>query len=84
MIGICSVCSPLNALQSAQQGINRGLEGISRSAHTVSHANVEGGIGTDVTVAMVESLESKLLVQLSVKMLTTAHEALGSLLDVRA
>ena len=84
MTGISSVSHPLNAFQSAYTGINRGLDGIARSAQTVAHANVAGGIGADVTAAIVDSLQSRLLVQLSVKMLDTAQHAVGFLLDVRA
>jgi hypothetical protein len=84
MDGISSVSGLLNALQSAQLGINRGLDGLARDAQAVAHANVEGGIATDVTNALVDSLQQKLLVQLSTKMLTTVHETLGTLLDVTA
>lgn len=80
---ILSVGGGLNALQSATLGINRGLQGLAQNAQTIAHANVEPDNLQSLTGAMVDSLQNRLAVELNAKMITTADQTLGTLLDVK-
>jgi hypothetical protein len=72
------------ALQSAQVGINRGMNGLDRDAQTVAGA-IASPAGTDsLPGALVDSLQQKLLVEANVKMLATVDQTIGSLLDATA
>jgi hypothetical protein len=71
-------------MQSAELGIQRGLSGLNRDARTVANG-VGGSTDTDgLTGALVDSLEQKLLVEASARMLSTVDETLGTLIDVKA
>lgn len=82
MNGISENRGVLDAIRSSQAGINRGLAGLARDAHIIAHANVEPENTNAVTGALVDSLEQRFQVQLSARMLATANQTLGTLLDV--
>jgi hypothetical protein len=83
------------AMQSAELGIQRGLSGLNRDARVVANG---GGSSSDVagsginasddidalTGALVDSLQQKLLVEASARMVSTGDETLGTLIDVKA
>jgi hypothetical protein len=84
------------AMQSAQLGIQRGLSGLNRDAQVVANGlgggtngvtgdgvDASGDIGA-LTGALVDSLQQKLLVEASARMLSTVDETLGTLIDVKA
>jgi hypothetical protein len=72
-----------SAFQSAQQGIRSGLNGIDRDAQVV--ANAASGSDTDaLTGALVDSLQQRIAVEASAKMLSTVDQTLGTLIDVKA
>jgi hypothetical protein len=72
------------AMQSAQLGIQRGLSGLNRDAQTVANG-VSPSTDTDtLTGALVDSLQQKLLVEASARMLSTVDKTLGTLIDVKA
>jgi hypothetical protein len=71
-----------SAFDSAQLGIRRGLAGIDQDAQTV--ANGASGSLDVVAGALVDSLQQQLLVESSAKMLATADQTLGTLVDVKA
>ena len=77
-----SISSIPNAFQSAQLGISRGLAGIDRDAQVV--ANGVGGDVDAVAGALVDALQQRLLVESSVRMLSTVDQTLGTLVDVKA
>ena len=71
-----------SAFQSAQLGISRGLAAIDQDAQVVANA---GASNVDaVTGALVDALQQRLLVEASVRMLSTADQTLGTLVDVKA
>ena len=85
MNDISNIANGLGLFKSAQLGINRGLDGLARNAQTIAHANVEPeSFTSDVTGALVDNLEQKLLVQLNARMMSAADETLGTILDVKA
>lgn len=84
MDSISKTSSLLSAFQSAQLGIDRGLAGLERDAQTIAHANVEPEDVSGLTGALVDSLQQRLPVQLSARMLSAADMTLGTLLDVTA
>ncbi len=83
MNGISDSHGIVDAIRSSQAGIKRGLAGLERDAQTIAHANVEPESTSDLTAALVDSREQRLQVQLSARMLRTASETLGALLDVK-
>jgi hypothetical protein len=78
------ISSSIPAAQSAQLGIRRGLAGIDRDAQLVANANgTSDGIDA-IAGAIVDSLQQRILVEASAKMLSTVNRTLGSLIDVKA
>ena len=89
-----SINNTPGAMQSAQLGIQRGLSGLNRDAQVIangggsSDATGNGSSAADdigvLTGALVDSLQQKLLVEASARMLSTVDETLGTLIDVKA
>ena len=77
-----SISSIPGAFQSAQLGISRGLASIDQDARVV--ANGASGDTDAVTGALVDSLQQRLAVEASVRMLSTIDKTLGTLVDVKA
>jgi hypothetical protein len=72
------------ALQSAQLGISRGMNGLARDEHTVADS-LDTPAGADsLPGALVDSLQQKLLVEASARMMSTVDQTLGTLIDVKA
>jgi hypothetical protein len=72
------------ALQSAQLGISRGMHGLARDEQTVADS-LATPAGTDALPgALVDSLQQKLLVEASARMMSTVDETLGTLIDIKA
>jgi hypothetical protein len=79
-----AISSVPGAMQSAELGIQRGLSGLNRDAQVVAGANVAADNTDAMTGALVDSLEQKLLVEASARMLSTVDQTLGTLIDVKA
>jgi hypothetical protein len=77
-----SIRSIPDAFQSAQLGIRRGLAGIDQDAQVVANG-VSGSIDA-VVGALVDSLQQRLAVEASTRMLSTVDRTLGTLIDVKA
>jgi hypothetical protein len=73
-----------SALTSAQLGIRRGLSGLDRDAQVVAGGDVASDATDAVTGALIDSLQQRLLVEASARMLATVDQTLGSLVDVKA
>jgi hypothetical protein len=73
-----------SVLQSAQLGIRRGLSGLDRDAQVVANGNIASDGADGVVGALVDSLQQRLLVEASARMLSTADQTLGTLIDVKA
>ena len=71
-----------DAAQSAQLGIARGIRGLNQDAQVVAQS--VSGLGGDVTGALVDSLQKKLSVEASAKVLTVSGQMVGTLLDIMA
>jgi hypothetical protein len=69
-----------DATQSAQLGIARGISGLNADAQVVAQSVT----GSDPTAALVDSLQQKLSVEASAKVLSTSDQMLGTLLDIMA
>ncbi|WP_320824235.1 flagellar biosynthesis protein FlgE [Reinekea sp.] len=66
-------------------GVQRGYEQLNRSAEQISKANVppaEGG-PEELVTPMVEQMLAKTQVQASAKVIQTASDTLGSLIDIK-
>ncbi len=84
MSSISSLADIPDALQSAQLGIRRGTNGLARDEQTVADS-LASPTGTDsLTGALVDSLQQKLLVAASARMMSTADATLGTLIDIKA
>ncbi len=71
-----------DAAQSAQLGIARGIRGLNEDAQVVAQSIT--GSGGDPTAALVDSLQQKLSVEASAKVLSVSDQMLGTLVDVIA
>src|SRR5262249_45694780 len=71
------------AAQSAELGIQRGMSGLNRDAQVVADGNIASDTDA-LTGALVDSLEQKILVEASARMLSTVDKTLGTLIDVKA
>ena len=70
------------AAQSAQLGIARGISGLNEDAQVVAQSII--GVGGDPTAALVDSLQEKLSVEASAKVLSVSDQMLGTLIDIMA
>jgi hypothetical protein len=71
-----------DATQSAQLGIARGMWGLNKDAQVVAQSVT--GSGGDLTGALVDSLQEKLSVEASAKVLAVSDQMLGTLIDIMA
>jgi hypothetical protein len=82
MSSLSGISSIPSAFDSAQLGISRGLAGMDRDAQAIANGatgGVDAGAG-----ALVDSMQQRLVVEASAKMLSTADQTLGTLIDVKA
>jgi len=72
-------------LNSAVQGINRGLTSMAKDAHTIASGSIaDTQSSPEVMRALVNLTQDRLQVQMSAKVLEHADKAIGSLLDIKA
>jgi hypothetical protein len=69
---------------SALSGINTGLANLMQDAQLVAQSVTPSGGGNSLTAALVDSLEQQLAVQASARVLATANQTLGTLIDTFA
>lgn len=76
-----------SALNSGVLGINRGLDGINKAASDIAGAgktdSPEEVTGRDVNVALTDLTVEKNAVAASTKVVQSAEETLGTLIDIR-
>ncbi len=74
-----------SGLQYAQSGIGRGLAKLSQDAQQVADATSQPGGGADqLTNALVDADQQRLVVESSARALSIMNQTLGTLLDVKA
>ena len=83
MTSLISGASLSSVMQSAATTINRGTAGVGRDAAIVAGASVSDG-GEQMLSALVDSKQQLLYTQAGAKMMDTAGQMLGSLLDISA
>lgn len=72
------------ALDTAQMGIQHGLEGAGRAVAKIASAKqFNNDNPTDLAKAVVELKDAKTQVQASARVMRTADEILGTMLDVK-
>jgi hypothetical protein len=77
--------SSISALNSGIQGIHRGLEGMRRDAAEIASAkNMNGEDMKDVFTPLTHLIIDRTQVAISAKVIKTAGETIGTLLDVKA
>jgi hypothetical protein len=69
---------------SALTGIQRGMDGLQRSAGEIANAAHANGSGTGIAEPLVAQIQHASQVEASVRVLETENRMLGSLLDVKA
>jgi hypothetical protein len=87
MVGMSSIPTVADipgALQSAQLGISRGMNGLARDAQTVADSLATPTGPDSLPGALVDSLQQKLLVEASARMMSTVDQTLGTLIDIKA
>jgi hypothetical protein len=81
-MSIISVSGIPSAFQSAQSGIRRGVAALDQDAQVVA-GDVSGDVGA-LTGALVDSLQQRVAVEASARMLSTVDQTVGTLIDVKA
>jgi len=76
----------LSVQNEALQGINRGLEGMRKSAAEIASADQlnKSGQETDLARSLLDMQQSQVQVQASAKVVSAVDEVLGTLIDIRA
>jgi hypothetical protein len=83
MSGITSVAGFPSAFQSASTTISRAVAGASQDAAAVASSSVSQD-PTAMLTALIDARQQLLYTQAGAKMMTTADEILGSIIDVSA
>jgi hypothetical protein len=78
-----SINSLPSAMQTAAAAINQGAANVNRDAAAVASAT-GGGSPSDVLPALIDSRQQLLYTQAAAKMLSTADQMLGTIIDIRA
>jgi len=75
----------LSIQSSAVQGIQRGLDGMRKSAAEIASADQlnHAGQETDLAGALINLQQNKVQVQASAKVVSTMDEVIGTLIDTR-
>ena len=68
---------------SALSGINTGLANLTQDAQLVAQSVTPSG-SDSLTAALIDTLEQQLAVEASAKVLSTANQTIGSLIDTFA
>jgi hypothetical protein len=82
MDGLSLMSNIPDATQSAQVGIARGISRLNEDVKVVAQSVT--GSGGDPTAALVDSLQEKLAVEASVRVMAVSDQMLGTLVDVMA
>jgi hypothetical protein len=82
MNGLSLLSNIPDAAQSAKLGIARGISGLNADAQVVAQSVT--GSGGDLTAALVNSLQQKLSVEASAKVLAASDQMLGTRVDAMA
>jgi hypothetical protein len=69
---------------SAISGISTGLANLRQDAQAVAQSVMPSGGGNSLTAALIDTLEQQLAVEASAKVLSTANQMLGTLIDTFA
>jgi hypothetical protein len=74
----------LGALQNARAGIQKAVKGLSRDAVQIAQSATQENGADNVVSALVDARQQRLNAQASARVMKTADEMIGTLLDVRA
>lgn len=72
----------ISALNNGIQGVQRGLQGLKKSASEIASANAEEG--GELTRPMVDMAAQRIQVEASAKVAKTAADLIGTLFDDKA
>lgn len=84
MDGVSGTTAIPNAMQSAQLGIGRALNGLAHDFQVVARSLTGTIAGSGVSGALIDALQQGLAIEASARALATANQALGTLIDVFA
>lgn len=76
----------LSVQSEAVLGVQRGLDGMRKSASEIASADQlnNAGQNTDLVSSLVDLQQSKVQAEASAKVISAVDEVLGSLIDIRA
>jgi hypothetical protein len=83
MSGISSIAGLSGAFQGASTTISRAVAGASRDAGAVASSSM-GGDPSAMLAALVDARQQLLYTQAGAKMMSTANEMLGTIIDISA
>ena len=82
--------STISAMNIGIQGIQKGMNGLRQNAQSIADSNISNSATTssadvnDVTAPLVDMNLNKLEVEMSAKVVKTASDMIGTLLDIKA
>lgn len=82
MDSLSTTGSTFSLLQNATAAINRGVAGLSRDAATIASSSTDNV--SDLLPALVDSRQQLLYTKAAARLMETADQMMGSLLDVQA
>jgi hypothetical protein len=84
MYGVSGLTPIPNAMQSAPLGIGRALTGFAQDSQVVAQSVTGTIAGNGVSSALIDALQQGLAIEASARVLATANQTLGTLIDVFA
>jgi hypothetical protein len=84
MYGVSGTSAIPNAMQSAQLGIGRALTSLAQDSQQVAQSVTGGSAGNGGSSALIDALQQGLAIAASTRVLATANQTLGTLIDVFA
>lgn len=80
--------STISAMNLGIQGIQKGMNGLRQNAQAIAIGNIRNDAATntpnDIAEPLVDMKLNKLEVEMSAKVVQTASDMIGTLLDIRA
>jgi hypothetical protein len=78
--------STISAMNLGVQGINKGMDGLRQNAQHIASANIpeQASSLNDIAGPLVDMKLNKLEVEMSAKVVQTASDMIGTLLDIKA
>ncbi len=76
--------STISAMSIGMQGIQKGMDGLRQNAQQIASSVTSNSSGNDIAAPLIDMNLNKLEVELSAKVVKSASDMIGTLLDITA